>query len=77
MANENSIKNAFNNKHLYTQLRNLRTVFDRAVYAVLVKKRALDRFLSSYWRENRQFGSRDRRLFSESIFAFFRLYFII
>ena len=74
MANENSVKNAFNNKHLYTQLRNLRTVFDRAVYAVLVEKRALDRFLSSYWRENRQFGSRDRRLFSESIFAFFRFY---
>jgi 16S rRNA (cytosine967-C5)-methyltransferase len=74
MANENSGKNALNNKHLYTQLRNLRTVFDRAVYAVLVEKRALDRFLSSYWRENRQFGSRDRRLFSESIFAFFRFY---
>lgn len=74
MSSENSGKNTFNNKHLYTQLRNLRTVFDRAVYAVLVEKRALDRFLSSCWRENRQFGSRDRRLFSESIFAFFRFY---
>ena len=61
-------------KKLYTQLRNLRTIFDLAVFAVIKEKRALDRFLSSYWRENRQFGSRDRRLFSESIFAFFRFY---
>ena len=61
-------------KHLYTQLRNLRNIFDLAVTAVLSEKRSLDRFLSSYWRENRQFGSRDRRLFSESIFAFFRFY---
>ena len=74
MPEKTSGKNTFNNKHLYTQLRNLRTVFDRATYAVLVEKRALDRFLSSCWRENRQFGSRDRRLFSESIFAFFRFY---
>lgn len=65
---------ADNNKYLYTQLRNLRTVFDRSLEAVLGEKRALDRFLSSYWRENRQFGSRDRRLFSESIFAFYRFY---
>ena len=61
-------------KKLYTQLRNLRTIFDLANHAVISEKRALDRFLSSYWRENRCFGSRDRRLFSESIFAFFRFY---
>ncbi len=61
-------------KRLYTQLRNLRNIFDLAVTAVFAEKRALDRFLSSYWRENRCFGSRDRRLFSESIFAFFRFY---
>ena len=61
-------------KHLYTQLANLRRVFDLAVRAVLAEKRALDRFLSSHWRENRCYGSRDRRLFSESIFAFFRYY---
>lgn len=61
-------------KKLYTQLRNLRTIFDLAVNAVINEKRSLDRFLSSYWRENRCFGSRDRRLFSESIFAFFRYY---
>ena len=65
---------ASSDKKLYTQLRNLRTVFDLAFEAVICEKRALDRFLSSYWRENRQFGSRDRRLFSESIFAFFRFY---
>ena len=61
-------------KRLYTQLKNLRNIFDRAIYMVMVEKRALDRFLSGYWRENRCFGSRDRRLFSESIFAFFRFY---
>ena len=65
---------AVGDKKLYTQLRNLRTIFDLAFTAVIKEKRALDRFLSSYWRENRQFGSRDRRLFSESIFAFFRFY---
>ena len=65
---------AVKDKHLYTQLRNLRNIFDSAITAVMGEKRALDRFLSSYWRENRQFGSRDRRLFSESIFAFFRFY---
>lgn len=63
-----------NNKHLYTQLRNLRNIFDAAVTAVMSEKRALDRFLSSHWRENRQYGSRDRRLFSETVFAFFRFY---
>ncbi|MBE6370009.1 MAG: methyltransferase domain-containing protein [Lentisphaerae bacterium] len=62
------------NKRAYTQLRNLRNIFDQALYAVLHEKRALDRFLSSCWRSNRQYGSRDRRLFSESIFAFFRFY---
>lgn len=61
-------------KRLYSQLRNLRKIFDQAFFAVICEKRALDRFLSSYWRENRCFGSRDRRLFSESIFAFFRFY---
>ena len=65
---------AAGDKKLYTQLRNLRTIFDLAIFAVIREKRALDRFLSSYWRENRCFGSRDRRLFSESIFAFFRFY---
>ena len=65
---------AVSDKKLYTQLRNLRTIFDLAVFAVIAEKRALDRFLSAYWRENRCFGSRDRRLFSESIFAFFRFY---
>ncbi|MBO5722271.1 MAG: RsmB/NOP family class I SAM-dependent RNA methyltransferase, partial [Lentisphaeria bacterium] len=65
---------AVKDKHLDTQLRNLRNIFDSAITAVMGEKRALDRFLSSYWRENRQFGSRDRRLFSESIFAFFRFY---
>ena len=74
MKNNSSRKPSSGDKYLYTQLRNLRDIFDRAVYAVLVEKRALDRFLSSYWRENRCFGSRDRRLFSESIFAFFRFY---
>ena len=44
-------------KHLYTQLANLRRVFDLAVRAVLAEKRALDRFLSSHWRENRCYGS--------------------
>ncbi|MBR2358629.1 MAG: RsmB/NOP family class I SAM-dependent RNA methyltransferase [Lentisphaeria bacterium] len=69
-----SAATANQDKRLYTQLRNLRNIFDLAVTAVFAEKRALDRFLSSYWRENRCFGSRDRRLFSESIFAFFRFY---
>ena len=75
MKNNSFRKSSGSDKYLYTQLRNLRDIFDRAVYAVWVEKRALDRFLSSYWRENRCFGSRDRRLFSESIFAFFRFFY--
>ena len=73
-SNQRSNPHAVSDRRLYTQLRNLRTVFDRSICAVLAENRALDRFLSSYWRSNRCFGSRDRRLFSESIFAFFRFY---
>ena len=74
MVKKNTSVQEHNNKHIYTQLRNLRNIFDASVNAVMCEKRALDRFLSSHWRENRQYGSRDRRLFSETLFAFFRFY---
>ena len=39
---------------------------------VLVRRRPADRELSSFLRRNRHFGSRDRRLISETVFSVFR-----
>ncbi len=61
-------------RRLASQLSALRNIFDHAVHEVLAGEHALDRVLSGFWRDHRCYGSRDRRLFSESLFAFFRFY---
>jgi len=59
-------------RHLAAQWSALRRLLHHVSRAVFAEKRPLDRVLSAFWRENRRFGSRDRRLFSETLFGLFR-----
>lgn len=57
---------------LEAQARACRDVLQEAMEAVFVHKRPADRTLNTFLRNNKQYGSRDRRLLSEAVFAVFR-----
>ncbi len=44
------------------------------VHACFLNQKPIDVFLTKFFRKNRQFGSKDRRLISNSIFGFYRWY---
>jgi len=48
-----------------------------ALYTVFHQKRPADNFLSAFLRKNKQYGSRDRRIISECVFAVFRWWGVI
>lgn len=55
------------------QIEALRTVFKK-VLIPFGQQKPIDSWLTHYFRQNRRFGSRDRKLISGSIFGFFRWY---
>ncbi|MDD2479070.1 MAG: class I SAM-dependent methyltransferase [Victivallaceae bacterium] len=59
-------------RKLESQARACRDVLQLAMEAVFIEKRPVDRALKAFLRENKQFGSRDRRLLGEVVFAVFR-----
>lgn len=59
-------------KKCMTQARACCDLIWSSMEQVLSKKRPADRFVSDFFRSNRQFGSRDRAFLSESLFAYYR-----
>jgi 16S rRNA (cytosine967-C5)-methyltransferase len=57
---------------LEAQARACRDALQEVMEAVFVHKRPADRTLNSFLRNNKQYGSRDRKLLSEAVFAVFR-----
>lgn len=62
-----------NTKRFNNQIRMLEIVF-QAVHAKYLAGYPVDRELSAHFRRNRQFGSKDRRFISGSIFGYYRWY---
>jgi len=54
------------------QARNVAIVVHEMIRHILETKRPADRELSSFFRKNKKFGSRDRRLVSEALYSIFR-----
>jgi 16S rRNA (cytosine967-C5)-methyltransferase len=59
-------------KMLYSQLRAARHALAYLLDKALVQRLPADRVLAAYLRDHKEFGGRDRRLISESIYAVFR-----
>lgn len=59
-------------KHLASQARNCAGVVANVLAQTLLKKRPADRALSSAFYEHHEYGSRDRRLISETLFSVLR-----
>ncbi len=57
---------------LEAQARACRDLLQETMEAVFVHKRPADRTLNTFFRDHKQYGSRDRRLLSEAVFAVFR-----
>ena len=68
----NTVHQARNNERLLSQSRMVVAALDRLLAQALVERLPADRALASWLREHREFGSRDRRLVSESVYAVFR-----
>ncbi len=61
------------NKRAQNQIRNIISVFEK-VLPNFYQGQPIDRWLSSYFRSNRNIGSKDRKRISNSIFGYFRWY---
>ncbi len=59
-------------RKLHTQLRTAATALRTVLCAAFGERRPADRTLSTFFRENRQCGSRDRQFVSEAVFAVWR-----
>ncbi len=59
-------------RHLVTQARNCASITASVLAQTLIKRRPADRSLSAAFYEHREFGSRDRRLISETLFSVLR-----
>lgn len=57
---------------LEAQARACRDILQETMEAVFIHKRPADRTLNNFLRTHKQYGSRDRRLMSEAVFAVFR-----
>ncbi len=59
-------------KIIRTQSQACKVVLNNLLFKVFIEKRPADKVLSDFFRQNRKFGSRDRKLILELSFAFFR-----
>ncbi len=57
---------------LEAQARACRDILQQAMEAVFIHKRPADRTVNTFLREHKQYGARDRKLLSETVFAVFR-----
>lgn len=71
---QNRAPTAAASRHCAAQWNALRRLLNLSFQAVNAEKRPLDRVLGAFWRDNRCYGARDRRLFSETLFAAFRFW---
>ncbi|MGK0288656.1 MAG: 16S rRNA (cytosine967-C5)-methyltransferase [bacterium] len=62
------------NQNLFSRRISIVTEILALTKDVFSRKKPVDRFISGYFRQNKKFGSKDRRLISNSVFGFYRWY---